>query len=92
MSSTIAFLSGSVMNYRWSQIADAGMIMFLVVAVKEITTEPPCILDAAKSSWKERLILQCLEVAFWEWIVVADVRATMRFCDSQVSHQESHAL
>lgn len=57
VSSTIAFLSGSVMNHRRRLVANAGMIMLLIVAVKEITTEPSSILDAAKSAGKERLIL-----------------------------------
>jgi len=58
--------------------ADPGMVMILVVPVKEASTESFSVLDTAKAFGEPGLILQCLEVAFGERIVVGSVRAVMR--------------
>jgi hypothetical protein len=50
--------------------ANAKMMVVAIIPLEKITTEALGILDSAKSFRKLRLILQGLEVAFREWIVV----------------------
>src|SRR5277367_175470 len=58
--------------------ADPGVVMILVVPIEEAATETSGVLDAAEAFGKARLILQGLEVAFGERVVVGRVRTVVR--------------
>ena len=72
--------------------ADPGMVMFLIVPDEECATETSCVLDAAEAFGKARLILQGLEVAFGERVVVGRMRTIMRAGDAKVGEQQSRWL
>src|ERR1017187_10494963 len=50
--------------------ADASMVVILIIPIEETAAERLGILNAAEALWKLRLVLQRLEVAFRERIVV----------------------
>ena len=50
--------------------ADAGMVVLLVVPIEEAAAEASGVLDAAEALGEPRLILQGLEVAFGERVVI----------------------
>ena len=60
----------AVMNLVRGHQTDPGVVMVLIVPVEELTAEAFGVLDAAETLWEARLILQCLEVAFGERVVV----------------------
>ena len=64
--------------------ADPGMVMVLVVPVEELTAEASGVLDAAEAFREARLILQGLEVALGERIVVGRVRPVVRAGDTEI--------
>jgi hypothetical protein len=59
--------------------------MILVAPIEELAAETPGIFDAAEALRKPRLILQSLEVAFGERIVVGRVRTIMRGGDAEIA-------
>jgi hypothetical protein len=61
------------------------MVMLVVVPVEEVLAKRERTLLVAESTWKVRSILEGLKLAFGEGIIIRDVWAAMRFCDSQVS-------
>ena len=82
----------AIMHLVGRHQADSGMVMVLVVPVEEAAAEASGILDAAEAFWEAWLILQRLEVAFGEWIVVGGVRAIVRTGDAEVRQQERGGL
>src|SRR5271157_5661399 len=78
----------AIMHLVGGHQTDPGMVMVLVVPVEELAAEASGVLDTAEASWEARLILQGLEVAFRERVVVGRVRAVMRPGDAEVSEQE----
>ena len=74
----------SIMDLVWGHQADPGVMMVLVVPVEEAAAEAFGILDAAEALGEPRLILQGLEVAFGERVVVRGMRSIVR-----ASHPEA---
>jgi len=74
----------AVMHLVRGHQADPAMVMVLVVPVEEGAAEASGILDAAEAFGKARLILQGLEMAFGERVVVGGVRPVMRAGDAEV--------
>src|SRR5208282_1605997 len=72
--------------------ANPRMVMVLIVPIEELTAEASGVLDAAEALWEAWLVLQRLEVAFGERIVVGGVRAVMRTGDAKVGEQEHGGL
>ena len=72
----------AVMHLVRGHEADPGMVMVLVVPIEEAAAEAPGILDATEAFREPRLILQRLEVALGERVVIGDVRAIMRASDT----------
>jgi hypothetical protein len=73
----------AVMHLVRGHQADPGVVVVPVVPVKERATEAAGVLDAAEALGEPRLILQGLEVAFGERVVVAGVRAVVRAGDAE---------
>jgi hypothetical protein len=67
---------------------DPDVVMVLIVPVEEAAAEAFGILDAAKALREGRLILQRLEVAFGEWVVVGGMRAVMRAGNTEIGEQQ----
>ena len=57
---------------------DAAMVVVPVVPIEEAAAETSGVLDAAEALGELRLVLECLEVTFREWVVVGDVRPVVR--------------
>ncbi len=66
--------------------------MILVVPVEKASAEGFGVLDTTEAFGESRLILQCLEVAFGERIVVGGVRAIMRSGHAEIGQQEHGGL
>jgi len=79
----------SVVYLIRSHEADPGVVMLLIVPDEECATEASCVLDAAEAFGKARLILQGLEVAFGERVVVGRVRTVMRTGHTEIGEQKS---
>ena len=60
--------------------------------MKNILAELPGVFDTAEATREVWLVLQSLEVAFREWVVVGDVRSAMRFGDAKIGKQEGGCL
>src|SRR5271157_2849767 len=75
----------AIMHLVGGHQTDPGMVMVLVVPVEELAAEASGVLDTAEASWEARLILQGLEVAFRERVVVGRVRAVMRPGDASTT-------
>ncbi len=58
--------------------------MFRVIPGKEVLGKAAAILDATKTIWKIRAILQGLELRFRERIVIARIGPAMSLSDPQV--------
>ena len=56
---------------------DATVIMLVVVPIEESTTEPQCILVAAKAFREVGTVLHGLELAFGKWIVIGNMRSAV---------------
>ncbi len=78
----------AIMHLVRGHQTDPGMVMLLVVPVEELAAEASGVLDTAEAFGEARLVLQGLEVAFRERVVVGRVRAVMRPGDAEVSKQE----
>ena len=72
--------------------ANAAVTVFMVVPGEETAAIAACILDAAKLSWKRRMVLQRLELRLGERVVVRHMRATVGLRDAKIGHQERHWL
>jgi len=80
-------LCASEVHIGWSQHADAGVMVLVVVPVEELGAEAACVLDATKTLWEGGPVLQCLELGLREWVVVRDMRPGMRLGDAQIRQQ-----
>jgi hypothetical protein len=60
----------AVMNLVWCHQANAQMVMLLGLPVEEGPAEAFGVLDATEPLAELRLIFQCLQAAFREWVVV----------------------
>ena len=65
--------------------ANTQMAMVLVVPVEEGPAEAPDVLDANETPWELRLVFQCLEVAFREWVAASSISWSPAL-DSRVTH------
>ncbi len=68
--------------------ADTGMVMVLVVPIEEVAAEASGILNAAEALGELRLVLECLEVAFGERVVVGYIGPAMRAGDAEIGEQQ----
>ena len=73
----------AVMHVVRRHQADPGVVMVLVVPVEEAAAEAFGVFDAAEALREPRLILQGLEVAFGERVVVGGMRAVVRAGDPE---------
>jgi hypothetical protein len=76
--------SATIVNRRWRQQAHPGVTVLVVVPPKKTLTERTTVLDAPKAVRELRPILHGSELALGVWIVIRDVRPTMRFRDTQI--------
>jgi hypothetical protein len=67
--------------------ADPGMVMVTVIPVEEGAAEAARILDASEASREARLVLEGLEMALGEWVVVGRVRPIVRAGDAEIGEQ-----
>src|SRR3978361_848119 len=74
----------AVMHLVRGHEADPGVMVVLVVPIEELAAEGLGILDAAEPAGKARLVLQGLEVAFGERVVVRGVRPVVRAGDAEI--------
>ena len=71
---------------------DAAMVVILVVPIEEVAAEASGVLDAAKALGELRLVLECLEVAFRERVVVGHVRPVVRTGNTEIGEQQRGGL
>src|SRR5208337_3594881 len=64
------------------------MAVVLVVPIEKAAAEASGVLDAAKALGEQRLILEGLEVAFRERVVVGGIRPVVRGGDAEVGEQQ----
>jgi hypothetical protein len=64
------------------------MVVILVVPIEEAAAETSGVLDAAEALGELRLVLECLEVAPRERVVVGHVRAIVRAGNAKVGEQQ----
>jgi hypothetical protein len=67
--------------------ADADVVVVLIVPGEEVAAELPGVFDAAEALWEPGLILQGLEVAFRERIVVGGVGSAVRLGDAEIGEE-----
>ena len=72
--------------------ADAGMVMILIVPIKEATAERLGILNTTETLRKLRLVFHGFEVAFRERIVIGGVRPAVGFGDAEIGEQQCRGL
>ena len=72
--------------------ADAGMVMILIVPIKEAAAEPLGILNTTETLRKLRLVFHGFEVAFRERIVIGGVRPAVGFGDAEIGEQQCRGL
>ena len=78
----------AIMDLIWRHKADPNVVMVLVVPVEIMAQEAPRVLNTAKALGKLRLILQILELAFRERIVIGRVRAAVRADHAEIGKQQ----
>ena len=83
-SGLLRLIGQTVMNGFWRQQTDPGMVMFRVISGKELLGKAAAILDATKTVWKIRAILQGLELRFRERIVITRIGPAVGLCNPQV--------
>jgi len=71
---------------------DAAMVVVPVVPIEEAAAETSGVLDAAEALGELRLVLECLEVTFREWVVVGDVRPVVRAGNAEIGEQQRGGL
>ena len=64
------------------------MVVVLVVPIEEAAAEASGVLDAAEALGELRLVLEGLEVAFGERVVVGDMRPVVRAGDAEIGEQQ----
>ena len=82
----------AIMHLIWGHQADPDVMMILVVPVEEASAEASGVLDAAEALGEPWLILQGLEVAFGEWVVVRCVWPIVRAGHAEISEQQRGGL
>ena len=80
------------MNLIGCHQADTDVVMVFVVPCEEASAECFGVLDAAEPVRELRLILQRLEMAFRERVIVGDMRSAMRLCYAEVGEQQCRCL
>jgi len=78
----------AVVHHLGRQQAEARVVVFGVVPGEEGAAEGACVLDAAEAVGKLRPVLERLELALGEGVVVGDVRAAVRLGDAEVRQQQ----
>ena len=68
----------AVVHLVWSDQADPGVMMILIVPVEEAAAEAFGVLNAAEAFGEAGRVLQRLEMTFGERVVVGDVRPNVR--------------
>jgi hypothetical protein len=86
------FIGLSIMNLIRRHQAEADMVMRLIIPHEEHAAELPGVLDTAETTREGWLVLQSLEVAFRERVVVGCVRSAMRFGDAGSASRNAVAL
>lgn len=75
------------MHVRRGQPADAAMPMLVVVPLEELLAERPRLLQRAEAPGETGPVLQRLELAFREGIIVGDMGSAVGLGHAQVSQQ-----
>ena len=89
----VADLNGALaVDYFGRQQSETRMMVLGVVPGEEVLAKVPGMQLGAEAFWKLRSILQGLELALREWIVVGDVRTAMGLSHSQIGEQKGHGL
>ena len=88
----INLLCHSVVKLLGSHQSNTGMAMFFVIPIEKWMTEIPGILNRSEPVGKLRTILQGFELRFGIRIVIAHVRPTVCFSDSQISQKMRNHL
>ena len=65
----------AVMDHGRRHQAESGMMVLMVVPLKEALAEAASILDGAEAILETRAVFQGAELAFRIWIVVGNMRA-----------------
>lgn len=81
-----------VMHLVGRHQSDADVMVILVIPSEEAAAEGPGILDAAEALGELRLVLESLEVAFGERIVVRGMRPVVRTGDAKIGEQQGGGL
>jgi len=82
----------SVMHYRRGQERDPGMMVAVVVPVKESEAKSTRVLDGAEPFRELGPVFEGFELGLGEGVVVGDIRPTPAFGDPQVGEKERHGF
>ena len=80
------------MQHFRGQQGDAAVMMFVVVPGKELLAKGPCVFDAGEAVGELRPVLERLELALRERVVVGDVRPAVGLGDPQVASSRATGL
>lgn len=80
------------MNLVRCEIAQAAVMMLVIVPGEKLGAEPVRILVTAKALGKLRAVLHRFELALRVWIVIGDMRATVGLGDSESGQKNCHRL
>lgn len=82
----------TIMHILGRHQCDTAVPMLFVIPAKEVLAEGPAILDGAEPLRELRTVLERPELGCRIWVVVTDMRATVGFCHTQVSQQQSNGF
>src|SRR5271170_13084 len=82
----------AVVNVGGGVQAEAAVAVLVVVPGEEVLAVRSCCLDRVEAAGEVRPVLEGLELAFRERVVVADVRAAVGLGDSEVGQQQRDRL
>ena len=77
-------LCRAVVDAVWGHVADARVLMLVVVPGEELMTESACVGQATEARREVGSVLQGLELGLAERVVVGHVRAAVTLGDVQV--------
>src|SRR5207247_8533371 len=86
-------LSGlDMVDHRRCHQTETGMVMLVVVPLKEGLAKTTSVFDGTEAIRKPRAVVEGAELAFRVWIVIGDVRPAMGLDDAQIGQQQRHGF
>ena len=81
-----------IMEHLGSEQIDASVAMLVVVPREKGLAKNPGRFDREESVWEIRPILERLELGLGERVIIARMRAAVRFGDAKIGQKKRHGL